>query len=116
TTSWAMRPVLARSGSEALDACTRAAGTGDPFRLAILDQRMPDLEGPVVARRIASSGECGRPAVIVLSSAGDPVPPGELIGTGVVSVLSKPVRQADLLDAVLNALAGTSGADLPGTS
>ncbi len=110
-TRWGMRPLAVSSGAEALE---RLGENGvEEFALAILDGQMPGIDGCELARRIRElPGGNGLP-IILYTSAGlrsDGQPPVE-------AVLLKPLKESELLDAVLSALAGRitrmSGADLP---
>ncbi len=101
---YAMRPTLADGGRAALAELQRAAAAGEPFPLVILDAMMPGLSGPDVAAEIQRHPEWGRPAVLLLSSAGQPDGPGPGRDPGVAGSLSKPVTQTDLLRAIQDAL------------
>ena len=69
-TGWGMRPAAADGGRAALDALRDAAAAGDPFRLALLDARMPEMDGVALAEEIRRHPEFGGVALILLSSAG----------------------------------------------
>ncbi|KAF4516089.1 hypothetical protein B566_EDAN000327 [Ephemera danica] len=86
------------SESRALDALRRAAHEGHPFDVTIVDIHMPALDGFELARRIKRDPAiCTVPVVvlIVLGRRGDLAVARE---AGVAAYLTKPVRQAQLLD------------------
>ena len=102
-TSWGMRPATAEGGATALAELRRAAAAGTPYRLALLDVMMPELDGLALAAEIRRQpGLCG--PVILLSSAGSPVSAADCEARGIVRCLTKPVKQSDLLDAILGAI------------
>lgn len=73
---------------------------GRRFDVAVLDERMPGLDGPGLAAAIhARPAGAGMPLVL-LTSLGSP-PPGDR--TGIAAVLSKPVRPAALFRALADA-------------
>jgi two-component system, sensor histidine kinase and response regulator len=97
----------------ALDRLARAQAEGRPFEVAILDLQMPDMDGLTLARVIRSKPSIASIQLILLSSAGRP----ELMEEGTEPtdiVLTKPVRQALLRDALLQVLLeGSPGARSP---
>jgi signal transduction histidine kinase/DNA-binding response OmpR family regulator len=101
---WEMRPTAVEGGAAALAELARAASGGDPYSLILLDAVMPGVDGPAVAGQIRQHPEWGRPAVLILSSAGRPEDPRRCRELGVAAYLTKPVSHADLLRAVHNAL------------
>ncbi|MHB1328659.1 MAG: response regulator, partial [Gemmatimonadales bacterium] len=103
--SWGMRPTLVESGRAAIGALERARAEQQPFPLALIDFQMPDLDGFELAAQIQVTPELGTPLIMMLSSVGhrgDAIRCKEL---GVASYLTKPVRRAVLLEAVLEILA-----------
>jgi len=102
--AWGCRVTEAASGGTAL-AQLECSATGDAFDLVLLDMRMPDLDGIETARRITADPRFAPVPLILLSSIG-----GLRGGTraarqvGFASVVTKPVRQSALLDAMLSAL------------
>ncbi len=101
---WRMQPAVVASGATAIVEMLRAAHTGVPFPLVILDGMMPEMDGFMVAEKIREHAELSGVTVMMLTSgmpAGAAARCGEL---GVASYLIKPVSQADLLDAILIAL------------
>jgi CheY-like chemotaxis protein len=94
----------AEGGQEALRAAARAAEARRPFDLALIDGKMPGMDGEQCAREL--SGGVQPPRVVLMSSAfgaQDAVPALPDHKT-VHGVLSKPVTAAKLIDACTAAL------------
>jgi len=103
---WRMQPAVVASGAAAVVEMLRAAREGTPFPLVILDGMMPEMDGFMVAEKIREHAELSGATVMMLTSgmpAGAATRCAEL---GVASYLTKPVSQAELLDALLIAVAG----------
>jgi signal transduction histidine kinase/DNA-binding response OmpR family regulator len=103
-TGWQMCPVLADGGLAGLAAMEHATAEGKPFRLVILDAMMPKVDGFMVARRMKDNSHLNRPTILMLSSASLTVDAARCRELGLSRYLVKPVRQADLLNAVQEAL------------
>ena len=115
--SWRMKPAVADSGAAGLAEMERAAAAGEPFRLALLDLMMPEMDGFELAKRIRVNSEFADCALIMISSAarsGDAERCREL---GIARYLTKPVVQADLAETILGVVgAGVVGEVFAGTS
>jgi signal transduction histidine kinase/DNA-binding response OmpR family regulator len=105
---WKMAPRSAESGLDALEALAAAVEAGEPFQLILLDVMMPEMDGPEVARRIANQYGKSAPQILVLSSAGRSMPPEETSELGIERVLTKPVKQSELLDAIQHLFGSTA--------
>jgi signal transduction histidine kinase/DNA-binding response OmpR family regulator len=81
---------------------------GDPIDVALLDYQMPEMDGISLARRIRGTRGTGSPALILLSSVGQPLTASDTQGD-FSAVLWKPVRLSQLRDRLLEALGETSG-------
>ena len=100
-TGWGIPAAEASGGEEALLELRRAVMAGVPYRLVILDVRMPKLSGWQVAGTIARSSGLEGVAIIMLTSerrAGDQARAREC---GVVRYLTKPFRRSDLFNAMM---------------
>lgn len=104
---WGCQITCVSSGKEALDAL-KAGYKGKPYKLCILDMAMPDMDGAMTAVAIKNSPAIARIPLILLSSIGS----GSLEEfrlKGFDAVLTKPVRQANLLRTILQILGTVSG-------
>ncbi len=104
---WRMQPSVVASGAAAIVEMLRAAHAGMPFPLVILDGMMPEMDGFMVVEKIREHAELSGATVMMLSSA---MPAGAIARCGelgVASYLTKPVTQAELIDAILTALGKT---------
>ena len=82
----------------------RAAGAGEPFPLVLLDAVMPDLDGFAVAQEIRHDPALAGATIMMLSSADGAGELARCRELGIAVYLRKPVKQSELLDAVLTAL------------
>ncbi len=102
--SWRMRPIAVECAPDALAELERAAGEGAPFRLVLLDAMMPEVDGFTLAAEIVRHPALAAPTVMMLSSAAQAGDAARARDLGVVAYLTKPIKQSDLLDAILLAL------------
>jgi CheY-like chemotaxis protein len=97
---WGMVPYATSSGSEAL----RLLELHNHFDLAILDLQMPEMNGLELAQRINQIPQCRHLPLIVLSALGVSKTDLEQSAVNFAAVLSKPVKQFHLYDALMQAL------------
>jgi two-component system sensor histidine kinase/response regulator len=101
---WGMRPTIVPSAQEAMTHLADAAALGEPFPMVLLDAMMPDMDGFELAQWIKNHPELGTTILLMLSSAGRPFEAGRCQELGIARYLTKPIKQSELLDAILNAL------------
>jgi PAS domain S-box-containing protein len=118
--SWGMLADEAQSGKTCLDAMRRAQEEGTPYEVLLLDCRMPGMGGFEVAERVRHYPELGSTIIMMLNSdarSGDIASSRNL---GLSGYLVKPVKRADLLDAVKKVLGqkrlAASGGGMPAPS
>ncbi|MGD0965532.1 MAG: response regulator [Candidatus Acidiferrales bacterium] len=102
--NWHMLPTAADSGAEAIVMLTEAKRIGKTYPLILLDAQMPEMDGFELAEAIKQNPEWGVSTVMMLSSAGQRGDALRCRELGVAAYLTKPVRQGELLDAILTAL------------
>ena len=110
---WEMTPTAVSGGSAALTEMGRAAVSGQPFSLVVLDSQMPEMDGFDVAMRIRQRPELAASVIIMLTSnrrSGDAAVCREL---RIAAYLTKPVKQSDLLRSVLTAVGAPTLAITP---
>jgi two-component system sensor histidine kinase/response regulator len=102
--SWQMRATAVDTATAAVESLQQAAQQGNPFHLLLTDALMPEVDGVTLAQRVARDESLGEPKVILLTSAGAPVVKGRA-ARAFAAKLAKPVKQSDLLDAIVTAFA-----------
>ena len=101
---WKMTPVLAPDAQGARTQLQRAAADGQPFPLVLLDAMMPEVDGFALAREIKQSPGMAGTLIMMLSSAGQVEDSARCHDLGISHYLTKPIRQSELLDAIMFAL------------
>jgi two-component system, sensor histidine kinase and response regulator len=99
--SWGMIPTLAADGFGAMTLLQQAANTGRPFDVALLDLMMPVMDGLTVAAQIQANSELHHTRVLVLSTTSGAENLALCRELGVAGHLIKPVKQSELLNALL---------------
>ena len=108
--SWGMRGDCASSGPDALGLLGGAAG--DPYAVALLDLRMPGMDGIELARAIKADPVLEPVRLIMLTSFGGDDDARAAREAGVLCFLNKPVSAARLYDCLCRVMA-QGGAPLP---
>jgi signal transduction histidine kinase/DNA-binding response OmpR family regulator len=112
--SFKFAPEAVPSGRAALEALRRAARTDQPFRVVLLDWRMPDLGGEELAREIRALGLTPAPALIVVSGHAREELNSRADALGLDGVVHKPFNASFLLESILHALGvGVASPELP---
>jgi two-component system, sensor histidine kinase and response regulator len=94
----------AEDGPRAITLLDRARLSGRPFKLLLLDCRMPGMDGFELIQRIKTAGYDGLP-LLMLSSDDLKMDLAHAQELGVDGYLVKPVRRLDLFDAITAAIA-----------
>jgi two-component system, sensor histidine kinase and response regulator len=102
--SWQMHPQEAENESQALQALGQARDRGHPFSLVLLDAHMTEMGGVALAREITEDPTLQNPIIIMLTSMDRQEDRAHYHELGIVSYLVKPVRPAELQQAVVRAL------------
>jgi len=103
--SWEMKPVALSSGKEALDLVSKS----EPFDAALLDYKMPEMDGLTLAETLSQHEETCSLPLIMLSSIGDrQAGSSDLIPHWLI----KPVKSVDLYR-TLASLFGNKGTTFP---
>ncbi|MFN2475383.1 MAG: response regulator [Chthoniobacterales bacterium] len=104
--NWGMQPTAVRSAPAALVEMKSAAVGGEVFPLILVDAMMPEMDGFALAEQIKQEPTLTGATVMMLTSAMRSGDGSRATNLGVHSVLTKPVMQSELLDAILEGLSG----------
>jgi two-component system, sensor histidine kinase and response regulator len=105
---WGAVPTAVDGGRAALQEMEQKAAAGQPYRLALLDGMMPEMDGLELAAAIRENAALQPIDLVLLSSAGWSGAEVEAGRLGIGRVLVKPIKSSDLLD-VISELLGTDG-------
>jgi len=103
---WEAKPSEAPDGPSALRALYQALEDRNPFQVAILDMQMPVIDGEALGRAIRSDNKLQDTRLIMMSSVARRGDADRMADIGFSAFLAKPVRQSDLYDSLVSALAG----------
>ena len=111
-TSWRIDHECVNGGADAIAALRAAIAKGMPYRLALIDHMMPDVDGLTLGRQITDDRELQHTALVMLSSAGQQNAK-RFHEAGFFAVMVKPVVRArqllNVLQAAMNAAPRTIG-------
>ena len=106
--SWQMKPEAVAEAHQALGLLHHAYQQGAPYRLVVTDGQMPDVDGFMLAQQIRDSPELKHTPVMMLTSGDDPANLARCEQLQIESYLLKPVKQSELLDAIMRSLGGAT--------
>ena len=101
--SLTFEPIVASSGAEALGLVKRHEERGYPFRLALVDWKMPEMDGIEFNKQLRQL-KLKNPPPVILVTAYDTAEMIRKAGREVAGVLSKPTSTSSILDAAMMAL------------
>jgi two-component system, sensor histidine kinase and response regulator len=104
-----MKPELVESGETAIAALRNAHHSLLERGLILIDAHMPEMDGFSLAQQVISLPEFRSIPIIMLTSAGQAGDARRCRELGITAYLSKPVSQAELLDAITAALTTCQG-------
>jgi PAS domain S-box-containing protein len=112
-TNWRMPPTCVANGPAALAAMTRAAADGEPFPLVLLDAVMPEMDGFTLVTQIKQYADLAGATIMMLSSADHQGDTNRCRALGVAKYLTKPIKQSELLDAIMDVLGTLKVNEMP---
>jgi len=105
---WHMKPTLKENGKSALEALNQAYAAKNQFPLMIIDAHMPEMDGFTLAKKIKNNPNFSDITVMMLTSCGIRGDSHLCQKLGISAYLTKPIKQSDLLDAIMLALSENS--------
>jgi len=113
--SWGMRDGMAVSAKEALRALRQAYVDGEPYNIAIIDFVMPNTNGMDLSKEILSDRAISQTNLILLTAFDGPGLGIQAVDLGFKAYLTKPVRQSQMLECIVNVLSGGHAIDRSAT-
>jgi CheY-like chemotaxis protein len=100
TRQWKMKPHACDSGESGLAELSRAADEGYPYRLVLLDEQMPGMDGFEVLDRIRRNPVLQSAVIMMLTSCDQVTSAARCRQMGVETYLIKPISPSDLLASI----------------
>ncbi len=101
-----MRPAEAQDGPGALQALFRALEESDPFRIAVIDMQMPDVDGEAVGRAIHADERLAGTRTVMLTALGKRGEARCFQEAGFAAYVTKPIRHQELKTVLSMVLTG----------
>ncbi len=98
------RIAVAEGGKEGIAMLHAAARSGDPFQVVLLDMQMPEMDGEETLQRIKADPAIQAVKVVILTSMGQRGDANRLEAMGCAGYLLKPIRQAQLCEAIVTVI------------
>ena len=106
-TRWGMKPSVASDGEEALALHNAAAASSHPFLLILTDMHMPKMDGFDFVERLKEKSAQSCATIMMLTSGGQRGDAQRCEQLGIAAYLLKPVRQAELREAIARVLSAS---------
>ncbi len=103
-----MRCATAADGLAGLEALRQAAREGNPFELAIIDMKMPRMDGLALAAAVRADPALAALRVVLVTSLHSTDELARAREAGISAYLSKPVRRHELYRALAQAVGGVA--------
>ncbi len=103
-TSWGTSADGAATANEAVERLRVAVVHKRPYRVALVDARMPDQDGLTLAERVRNDADLGRVPVLLLAEAGSDGDLARARRIDVARVLTKPVPERELMRSLRDVL------------
>ncbi|MBD3169679.1 MAG: response regulator [candidate division Zixibacteria bacterium] len=107
--NWGFKVDTASGGDEALYLINKSISHRNPYRLVVLDSKMPGMGGFELAAEIRKMPWMANSVLIMLASKYQEGDAARCSQLGISKFLPKPVKQSSLFDAILEELYNTSG-------
>ena len=102
--SWGCIVDECEQGAAALTKLQQARAEGNPFRIALLDMQMPEMDGETLARKIKVDPALGETILILFTSIGKLRTAAQLHEIGFAACLTKPLKKSQLYNCLVSVL------------
>jgi two-component system, sensor histidine kinase and response regulator len=109
---WNLKATCVAGGQQALAELSAALQSAQPYRLVLTDMHMPGMDGFALVEQIRQRPELSAATIMMLTSAAHKGDARRCKELNVAVYLSKPVRQAELHNAILRSLGARDQAGL----
>jgi PAS domain S-box-containing protein len=103
-TRWRMKPALTADAETALRLLHEAAKRNAAFPLALVDSKLPKVDGFTLVRQIKEDDRLRTTTIMMLTSAGQRGDAARCRELGLAAYLTKPIGQSELLGAIQQVL------------
>ena len=104
--SWKCRYEVAPDARTALKRLRAAKYEGDPFRIAILDMQMPEMDGEMLGKEIKKDPTLRETILVMMTSVGERGDARRFEEIGFSAYLTKPVKKSQLYDCLKTVYSG----------
>ena len=108
-----MRSASACDGIEALEQLRRAQAEGDPFEIAVIDMKMPRMDGIQLAAAMRADPALRQVKLVLVTSLHSPDELARARAAGIEVYLSKPVKRMELFRALAQTVGEAPTEPLP---
>ncbi|WP_428937598.1 CHASE3 domain-containing protein [Fontivita pretiosa] len=105
--SWGLEAVTVSDARIALESLSQAAARSDPFRVVIVDDAMPGMDAYEFAATVKRRPAIREAVLMILVSLNSQVDPQRLRAAGFCGHMTKPLRQSQLFNAIMDAIAAS---------
>ncbi len=109
-----MQPLVAASAPEALRILKESTSAGQEIPLVLSDVNMPDIDGFTLAEQIREDAQLSDVVIIMLTSGDRSTDRQPCADLGIAAHLMKPVKQSELVDAIVLAFGITAPESVEG--
>lgn len=102
--NWGLHVTIATSGQEAIAQFRSLQSSDNKVQLVLADVHMPGMDGYEMCRQIRDLEDADGPEMLVLTSGGRPGDAARCESLKIAAQLIKPIKQSELLEAILRAM------------
>ena len=103
-TNWGLKPIAVKDSFQALQSLYESAANEDPFKVALIDMKMPGMDGISLGKAIRSNNSLDETSMVMLTSFRNREDKDVSKEIGFKAYLTKPVRQSDLFNVLTGIL------------
>ncbi|MGA7617687.1 MAG: response regulator [Thermoanaerobaculia bacterium] len=103
--SWGMRTRAAGDYTEALERLRSEASLGEPYRIAVFDRQLVEIDGIGFARLVKADPSIASTGLVMMIPLGEIIDDSKARAAGIGAYINKPVAPSDLFDALSTVLA-----------